>query len=139
LRNRSIRTRVLRVTNPTASRKSDTSGHPSLNCRRTCQTVPADKTRLLFPHVIPWRNSRHVGPVLENGVAVVETQTIRTRRGDLFELHRKCVGRRRRSMRKNQRTGGDSRRSFGKHRTVRYEGLSADMRSTIVLSPNYKI
>lgn len=89
--------------------------------------------------MIPWRILKHVGPVLENGVAVVETQTIRTRRGDLFELYRKRIGRRRRSMRKNQRTGGDSRRSFGKHRTVRYEGISAGMRLTIALSPNYKI
>lgn len=50
----------------------------------------------------------------EDGVAVVKTQTIRAGRGDLLELHRKRVGRRRRSMRKDQRTGSDSRRSIGK-------------------------
>jgi len=60
-----------------------------------------------------------VGPVHEDGVAVVETQTIRAGRGDLLELHRKRVGRRRRSIRKNQRTGGDSRGSVGK-RLIRF-------------------
>lgn len=65
----------------------------------------------------------HVGPGLEDGVAVVETQTVRVGRGRVFELHRERAGRRGRPMRKDRRSGGDPRRRPGE-RADGYRRLS---------------